>query len=347
MGEAPEARSRKKGRGGAPAVPGLHSPIAPHRRPSGSRRSPRVAGFRPSGGDPKTHLFKAAATTSTSRCAPRGPPPRLPRPRSLQPLANRRGVLRRSHPLCLLRPIRAQLPRKPRPHPPPLRAPLSSSRADAAPCALGSRRGVLGGRPRRMRAGSPGPAEREATPRACARVPIRRAAGRWLRAWERRGLRHRGCPGGRLSKPPLWAHLRRQPRRSGIVPAIFPSSGSRLRDTASHRGNPSRPRSFPGLGIPERPARGRRVLRGPVLLTGPASLGLGCSSPPPGVPAAALPPAAGSAGGGGERGGAWAGPSSLSPPRGPRAPQPERAEPPGAQVPSLRPARQPSAHRRC
>lgn len=141
--------------------------------------------------------------------------------------------------------------------------------------------------------------EREATPRACARVPIRRAAGRWLRAWERRGLRHRGCPGGRLSKPPLWAHLRRQPRRSGIVPAIFPSSGSRLRDTASHRGNPSRPRSFPGLGIPERPARGRRVLRGPVLLTGPASLGLRCSSPPPGVPAAALPPAAGSASGAG------------------------------------------------
>lgn len=30
-------------------------------------------------------------------------------------------------------------------------------------------------RPQRMRAGSPGPAEREATPRACARVPIRRA----------------------------------------------------------------------------------------------------------------------------------------------------------------------------
>lgn len=180
-------QEEREGRG--TGCPGSHSPIAPRRRPSGSRRSPRVAGFRPSGGDPKTHWFKAAATTSSSRGAPRGPPPRLPRPRSLQPLANHRGVLRSSHPLCLLRPIRAPLPRKPRPVPPPLRAPLSSSGADAAQRALGSRRGVLGG-----------------GLRACAQAALP-AEGATPRGAGAAGLGAPGAatrlPGGRPSKPPL------------------------------------------------------------------------------------------------------------------------------------------------
>lgn len=71
--------------------------IAPHPEASlGLSRVPRVPWPPvPSGGgipESLAHLFKAAATTSASRSAPPVTLPRLPRPRSLQPLANRYAI---------------------------------------------------------------------------------------------------------------------------------------------------------------------------------------------------------------------------------------------------------------
>lgn len=89
-------QEEREGRGTSLSSVDTHR-IAPHPTPPrGFRRSSELPAFCPSGGGLKeslAHLFKAAAaTTSTSRCAPRVPMPRLPRPRSFQSVTNRWAI---------------------------------------------------------------------------------------------------------------------------------------------------------------------------------------------------------------------------------------------------------------
>lgn len=90
----------RKGGAGHFASLGQHSPNGASLRRllrafGGRRRSPLSRAPFPSREvlqEPLAHLFKAAATISAPRSAPPVPPPRLPRPRSFQPLANRRAL---------------------------------------------------------------------------------------------------------------------------------------------------------------------------------------------------------------------------------------------------------------
>lgn len=169
VGEVPQARSRKKGRGGAlgPSATLTGSRLA--RRLLRSRRPPGLPGLpSPRRGLPESLAlsFKAAATTSTPRWAPRGPAPRLPRPRSLQPLANRWAVSAEVPTPCLRRPIRAHPPWTPRlrpPIPPARRCPAPRGEPPLARSAVG--RGSPGPRrPPTHARKQPGTARRKTTP---------------------------------------------------------------------------------------------------------------------------------------------------------------------------------------
>ena len=138
----------RKGGAGHFAFLGQHSPNgAPLRHllgAFGGRRCPLPPRSPvPRGGVLKkslAHLFKAAATTSASCSAQPVPPPRLPRPRSLQPLANRWAVSEevptpstgcvQSEPTCRGSHASARA-----------RAPLSSLPEGAAQRALGASQG--------------------------------------------------------------------------------------------------------------------------------------------------------------------------------------------------------------
>lgn len=139
----------RKGGAGHFAFLGQHSPNGTSLRRvlpafGGRRRSLRPRAPVPRGGilrESLAHLFKAAATTSAPRSAPPVPPPRLPRSRSLQPLANRWALSAEvpTPPTCCVQSEATcrgnHAPARARPR---ARPPLSSLPAGAAQRALGA-----------------------------------------------------------------------------------------------------------------------------------------------------------------------------------------------------------------